>query len=646
MFDNMHLNRKRVVLPDTKLYPEELRQIKINKQGRVEIPADIIRRCEGTKGGAVRKAVRNIRFDSKKDVWNVYATEESIGQVNRIYGCSLDLGRRNYKKLIYPFKLKPFKHQKEALSVCGGREAFGYFMQPGTGKTKVTIEDIQILHKEGKVDTVSIVCPKSVMYTWYEEIKKHAYHEIWSIYVWNTLKKEYVCVHHNEKASIRAFIINYHGLVQRGVSEKAKIPNDLRCCALCVDDKCAKLKKWDFACEKFTKDPLKIDVEVRTGKTIKSKVSSPGFIETEGKLLSSIKTMMVLDESTAIKNRKSLTTTNIMGLRKYTAYRRCLTGTPSANIPIDLYAQFNFLDSAICFDWNYKTFEDHFCHKGGFKNKQITGFKNKDQLQAMLKNCGYLKRLEDCEGIDMPDRIYQERPVILSPKEEKAYNSIVMEIETGLLDKTITAQAVITKIIKCRQISGGMVIDDEKNLVEIGSSKINELMEVIAEIGDAQSIIWCQFTNEIVKIKEDLREKGISCTSISGADSAEKSNEKKNAFNDGSIQHIVIQNDAGSMGLTLNAATYAIFFSNSGKPDTRKQAEKRNYRIGQDKKTCVIDIYAEGTIDQSLIQLNKNKTLLSDQISGFSNLEDPVGKIFGLLRPTVIDLEDLVDFSN
>ena len=69
----------------------------------------------------------------------------------------------------YKFKTKPYKHQLTALEKSWSKETFAYFMEMGTGKTKVLIDNLSMLYDKGKVDGALIIAPKGVVKTWYEQ---------------------------------------------------------------------------------------------------------------------------------------------------------------------------------------------------------------------------------------------------------------------------------------------------------------------------------------------------------------------------------------------------------------------------------------------------------------------------------------------
>ena len=90
----------------------------------------------------------------------------------------------------YKFKTEPFAHQKTALEKCWDKKEYALFMEMGTGKTKVIIDNIGILKQQNLIDITVIVAPKSVYLNWEDEIATHLSDEIpHVIYAWNKTKK-------------------------------------------------------------------------------------------------------------------------------------------------------------------------------------------------------------------------------------------------------------------------------------------------------------------------------------------------------------------------------------------------------------------------------------------------------------------------
>ena len=190
----------------------------------------------------------------------------------------------------YKFKTKPYAHQITALEKSWNRETYAYFMEMGTGKTKVLIDNTAMLYDKGKIDGLLIVAPKGVVGTWYgQELPTHL-------------------PTHIENVSIL-----WQANITKGQQEKL-----------------------DSLFESETAlHVLIMNVEA---------LSTTKGTEFASKFLNSHKALMVVDESTTIKNPKAQRTKNIVRLSTKSKYRRIMTGSPVTKNPLDLFSQCYFLD--------------------------------------------------------------------------------------------------------------------------------------------------------------------------------------------------------------------------------------------------------------------------------------------------------------
>ena len=112
----------------------------------------------------------------------------------------------------YPYKTKPYEHQRNALNQSAEKIQWAYFMEMGTGKTKVTIDNIAYSYLKKEIQSVLVIAPKSVYTVWETEIETHIPNEInYKIYKWNIDKpKEYDNL--NKFEHLRIFLINVEAL--------------------------------------------------------------------------------------------------------------------------------------------------------------------------------------------------------------------------------------------------------------------------------------------------------------------------------------------------------------------------------------------------------------------------------------------------
>ena len=208
----------------------------------------------------------------------------------------------------YKFKTKPYEHQLKALERSWDKEYFAYFMEMGTGKSKVLIDNASMLYDKGEINGLLLVAPKGVYKNWYDgEIPTHMVNHIEKkVVLWETSNSSMEKI--KELNTLFATGTDFHILV--------------------------------------------MNVEA---------FSYPKATEFARRFLSCHKAMMAIDESTTIKTPTANRTRNIMTLKPLAKYRRILTGSPITNSPLDLFSQAAFLDNYLLgFDsfWAYRA---HYC---------------------------------------------------------------------------------------------------------------------------------------------------------------------------------------------------------------------------------------------------------------------------------------------
>jgi hypothetical protein len=496
--------------------------------------------------------------------WALYATQRTVNMVNDTFpGTGLEWVQQYPAQAIhFPFKTEPKSYQLEALSAGLGRAEFAYLMDPGLGKTKVVVDEAQILARDRRLNSVMVVCPKNAMGVWTDQIHKHGWSDDWSIEVWNRPDLR------QDGPGLKWSVINKDALV---------------------------------AARRDPKDP---------------RVMSEGLRWADERMTAGGATMLVIDESTDIAGPESLRTEAVLWLRRLSNYRRALNGTFIADKPLDAYSQLYFLDPQIVYGWSFQAYKSHFCHMGGFEVRgrpvQILGYRNLDELAAMIDSVAYKKTKDDVIGL--PDKTYEKWPVVLKDRAKKAYNDIISNLTTELDNNLITADMVITKAIKLRQITGGSVIDDTGSVLSVGTEKLDALLAAARQAGSAQFLVWCAFRHEVTAVYNALGEAGFSVEQYHGDISGAGRDAIIRIFESGMAQALILQNDAGFRAITLNAASYAFIFSNPNKLDVRIQLEDRCHRQGQSKNVTYIDFIVEGSFDEVLLDSLKAKKDVADYI--------------------------------
>ena len=467
----------------------------------------------------------------------------------------------------YKFKTPPYKHQLTALEKSWNRETYAYFMEMGTGKTKVLIDNVAMLYDRGKIDGALIICPKGVTGTWYtQELPAHLPDHIENVSVlWqaNITKSQSQKLGNLFKTGeeLHILIMNVEALSTQKGSDFAK------------------------------------------------------------KFMLSHKTLMAIDESTTIKNPKAKRTKNILQMAKRAIYRRILTGSPVTKNPLDLYSQCEFLNEELLDFTSYYAFRNRYAemktlHMHGRQIQIVSHFKNLDELSEQLKTFSYRVLKEDC--LDLPDKIYMKREIELSADQKKVYKEMKEQALATLNGKQVTTVNVLTQLMRLQQITCGHFVADDGTTQEIKSNRLSELMDILDEI-EGKAIIWAHWQKDVQIIKKALIKEYGPCSVVDyyGLTPQDQRQANIKKFQeDPRYRFFIGTPSTGGYGITLTAANTVIYYSNGYDLEKRLQSEDRAHRIGQKKSVTYVDILAEETVDEKIVKSLRKKINIASEVLG------------------------------
>ena len=471
---------------------------------------------------------------------------------------------------MYKFKTEPYEHQKDALKRCWNKEAFAIFAEMGTGKTKIALDNACILYNKGKIDRVLVIAPKGTYMTWVEqEIPIHI--------------PDYI------ETKILAW--------KPSTSEKYK----------------AQLKN-------IRESEYKLKIFVMNVEALSTKKGIK-----EALLFLNFKSMMIVDESTTIKNPKAKRTKNILSLAKEAKYRRILTGSPVTQSPMDLWAQMDFLDPEILGQQSYYAFRTRYAVMitanaagGTHKYNKIIKFRNLAQLGKLVSPHAYRILKKDC--LDLPAKMYSKRDVELTDEQKEAYGEMKQNAIAQLKGQSTTALNVLTQLIRLHQITCGHMKLDTGSTMNLNSNRLDELMHILGET-TGKVIIWANYIHDIERIEATIALSDFgqeSCCTYYGATPSDKRQECIRKFQDpdSKVRFFIGNTQTGGYGITLTEASTVIYYSNNYDLEKRIQSEDRAHRIGQKNPVLYIDLVAKGTVDEKIIQSLRNKVNIAKEISG------------------------------
>ena len=460
----------------------------------------------------------------------------------------------------YTYKTIPYEHQRNAL-IKGAKELnFAYFLEMGTGKTKVAIDNIAYLYQEKLITTAIVIAPNSVYKNWIKEIETHSPVTDYTMFVWKD----------DNEINYQADKLNYVLMNVEALSHK---------------------NGFDF----LTK------LVINTGQ----------------------KAIMIVDESTTIKNDKAKRSKNICKLSPHVKYKRILTGSPVTKSPLDLYQQCAFLSKDLLGYPSFVAFRARYAvmkqiNMGPNRVVLIPQYyTNLDELEAKIKKFSFRVRKIDC--LDLPKKIYQQRYVNLTKEQIKVYEDLRKYARSIIEDKEVSFANKLTEILKLHQVCNGYLKTDDGEIVPFDNDpKLEELLSIIEE-SDGKFIIWANYIHNIKTIVKTLRKEygDESVVSIYGEITTENRKKAVEEFqgND-KVRFFVGNPSTGGYGLTLTAASYVVYYSNNYNLEVREQSEDRAHRIGQTKSVTYIDLIIDKTIDSHIISALKRKIKISAETMG------------------------------
>jgi SNF2 family DNA or RNA helicase len=471
---------------------------------------------------------------------------------------------------MYKFKTKPFEHQKDALKKCWNKKAFAIFAEMGTGKTKIALDNACILYNKGRIDRLLVVAPKGTYMNWVDqEIPVHVPDYIekdvlaWKPNITEKYELQLKAIRNPENFKLKIFVMNVESL---------------------------STKKGCYYARLFL----------------------------------SSKAMMIIDESTTIKNPQAKRTKNILELSKEAPYKRILTGSPVTQSPMDLWSQMDFLEPEILGQQSFYAFRTKYAvlitasaAGGTHKFQKIVKFKNLKELGKLVSPHSYRILKKDC--LDLPDKIFTKRIIELSDEQKKAYSEMKTSAITILKGEAATAVNVLTQLIKLHQITCGHMKTDSGDIINLKNSRLDELMQILGET-TGKAIIWANYIHDINTIESAIKKEfGLDsyCTYY-GATKQEDRQACINKFQDETnpVRFFIGNTQTGGYGITLTQASTVIYYSNNYDLEKRIQSEDRAHRIGQKNPVLYVDLVAKETVDEKIIQALRNKVNIASEING------------------------------
>lgn len=455
---------------------------------------------------------------------------------------------------------EPFKHQIEFLKYSQTHDCFLLRDDPGLGKTKQALDLIYNRIESNQIKSALIVCGiGGLQYNWLREIRKHT--------------------------NLKGYIIGTRAANKLGTSTRIGSNSD-------------KLKDL----QTIKADIYIINIEALRNKEIVAQLQLMIARQQIGQV--------VVDEVHKCKNPKALQTAGLFSL--HPPYKLGLTGTPIINSPLDIYGIAVWMGQE---RRSLTRFRESYCVMGGFRDKEVIGYQNLDDLAARLSTWSLYRKKEEC--VDLPSKVVSTVPIELSSSQIKLYNEVLKDIRDRS-EEILTSPSPMGRFVGLRKVTGcPSEVDNTFNPYDCTKAQemIRLVQETIENSGKVVIFTWHVFT--LLYLNNYLQAAGIRPALIYGDLSLEERNINEQAFQLNPDCKVIIGNyQTMGTGIELTAASLVIEYELPWTAADERQAQDRCNRIGSSHSLNCIRLVGLNTVDERVEEMVNQKEELSTTVEG------------------------------
>ena len=315
--------------------------------------------------------------------------------------------------------------------------------------------------------------------------------------------------------------------------------------------------------------------------------------------------MVVIDELSSFKSYQAKRFKSLLKVRPKIKRIVGLTGTPSSNGLMDLWAEFRLLDMGERLGRYITYYRQNFFVPDKRNQQMIFSYKPKDgaekKIYSLISDITISMKSKDY--IKMPECVMNEVIVTLSDKEQKLYDSLKQDMVLSLEENEIDAINAAALSNKLLQMSNGAIYNDEKESIHIHDRKLDALEDLIEGANGKPVLVAYWFKHDINRINKRFETREIKTT------------KDISDWNKGNIPVALIHPASAGHGLNLQAGgSTIIWFGLTWSLELYQQTNARLYRQGQDSTVVIHHILTKGTIDEDVMKALKAKERIQDAL--------------------------------
>ena len=308
--------------------------------------------------------------------------------------------------------------------------------------------------------------------------------------------------------------------------------------------------------------------------------------------------MVVIDELSSFKNFKAKRFTSFMKVRHKVDRIVRLTGTPSSNGLMDLFAEFKVLDMGERLGYYISRYRDKYFLPDKRNGMQIYSWKPREDAEQEIYNkiSDITISMKSVDFLDMPELVMNEVPVDMGLKEKQKYDEFKADLVLQLKEAAIDAANAAVLSNKLLQMANGAIYDEFNVSHHIHDQKLDALEDLIEGTNGKPILIAYWFQHDLERIKERFNVRQI------------KTSQDIIDWNEGSIPIAVIHPASAGHGLNLQAGgSTLVWFGLTWSLELYQQTNARLWRQGQSDTVVIHHIIAKDTIDEDVMLALKRK---------------------------------------
>lgn len=321
--------------------------------------------------------------------------------------------------------------------------------------------------------------------------------------------------------------------------------------------------------------------------------------------------MVVLDEWSSFKNHQSKRFKYLKMVRGKMKRVVGLTGTPTPNGLIDLWAQVYLLDQGARLEKTIGRYRERYFDPGQRNRTTIFNYEAKDGSEHAIheKIADICISMKAEDYLQLPDVIYETVPVVLDSKAKKSYEELekkmILELEAG---EEITVASAAALSNKLQQLANGAIYGENREVFEIHDCKIERFLELLEQLNGKPALVFYNFQHDLSRIQEALAKSGLRVRLL-------KSPEDQKDWNEHKIDILLAHPASAAYGLNLQeGGNHVVWFGLNWSLELYQQANKRLHRQGQKEKVIIHHLITKGTRDEDVMRALENKGNIQEEL--------------------------------